>query len=202
MEKYLLSDLLCLYLKNKDKLYLNEINRRMKFCGYTKNEISMFIEFESDIINNKTEKYHKLFTDKKYIIGKNKDKFIFNNIDNYMYNPNSNNNLTLLLSETLTIIDEAIFITYTSKLNQYNAYNEIISMSKENSSNWLFFEFFNRMEYICRCANNITNGTKSAMYNDKNNILYENEMQICIKRWNDIDISSRNFIPYTNEYYN
>lgn len=118
-----------------------------------------------------------------------------------MYEPDSSVEYTLLLSEIITIIDEAIFITYTSKLNEYLTCNEILSMAQENQKIGYFFEFFNRMKYICRCANNVFNGTKSSLYKDKTNKLYDTEMQICIKRWQDIDISSRNFKPYTNEYY-
>ena len=56
------------------------------------------------------------------------------------------------------------------------------------------------MEYLCRCADHIIDGPKQALYNEKTGIFYDNEMQICLSRW-PVDISSRNFIPYTEEYF-
>ena len=201
MQELLLSDLICLYIQTKEKKYIQELEYRMHFCGYTKDEILMFIEFETNIINKRKDKYKKSLINNKYIIGKKDNINIFKNIDEYMYNPESNGKKTLMICETLTIIDEAIFLTYSKKLNEYNSKEEILSLSKENESNWLFFEFCNRLEYICRCANKIFDNNKSSIYIDKIHKLYDNEMQICIKRWKDIDVSSKNFIPYTNQYF-
>lgn len=114
-----------------------------------------------------------------------------------MYNPDSDNSKTLLISETLSIIDEAIFVSYSTKISNYKSKEEIIYLSQENEDNWLYFEFFNRLEYVCRCANKIIDGPKSSLYWEKIGILYENEMQICMKRWKNIDVSSKKFVPYT-----
>lgn len=200
MKEMLLSDLLCLYYSTYEKKYLDEIKNRMLFCGYTVNEINEFIRFESDILNSKEEKYNKKIIDRHYIIGKNKKEYIFKNIENYMYSPDSDNKKTLLISETIAIIDEAIFLSYSKLLNTYNASKEIIYLSQENENNWLYFEFMNRLEYICRCANKVFDAPKKALYSEKNMSLYDNEMQICLLRWN-VDVSSRKFVPYTQEYY-
>ena len=197
----LLSDLICLYNNSRDEKYLNEIRRRMIFCGFTVPEINEFIYFENNIINSSKRKYDKRILDNYYIIGKNKKNKIFEYPELYMFDPKKDNSKTLMISETLAIIDEAVFITYSSKLSSYKAKDEIISLSEEKSSNWLFYEFRNRIEYICRCANRIIDGPDTALYNDKNNILYDNEMQICIMRWKNIEVGSRNFIPYTEQYF-
>lgn len=200
MKEMLLSDLLCLYYTTHENKYLNEIKNRMLFCGYTNDEIYEFIRFESEILNSKEEKYSKKIIDRHYIIGKNKNKYIFQNPEIYMYNSNGDNKKTLLISETIAIIDEAIFLSYSKLLNTYNASKEIIYLAQENENNWLYFEFMNRLEYICRCANRVFDGPKKASYSEKSIRLYDNEMQICLYRWN-VDVSSRKFIPYTEEYY-
>lgn len=200
MEKFLLSDLLLQYSLTKDKIYYEEIKNRMLFCGFTIEEVLEFINFESKILEQKKCIDNKLILDKKYIVGEKHATKIFDNIENYMFDPDRNNENTLMISETIAIIDEAIFLSYSNAINEYVAKTEILNLTKENETNWLYFEFKNRIEYICRCANKIINGPKYALYNKKNSNLYNNEMQICIMRWN-VDVSSKNFIPYTNQYY-
>lgn len=200
MKEMLLSDLLCLYHSTNESKYLKEIKNRMLFCGYTNDEIYEFIRFESEILNFKKAKYSKKIIDRHYIIGKNKKEYIFKNIKNYMYSPDNDNKKTLLISETIAIIDEAIFLSYSKLLKTYNASKEIIYLAQENENNWLYFEFMNRLEYICRCANRVFDGSKKSLYSEKSMRLYDNEMQICLLRWN-VDVSSRKFIPYTEEYY-
>ena len=200
MKEMLLSDLLCLYHSTNESKYLKEIKNIMLFFGYTNDEITEFIQFENDILNSKEEKYNKKIIEKHYIIGKNKNNYIFQNPGIYMYNPDGNNKKTLLISETIAIIDEAIFLSYSKLLNTYNASKEIMYLAQENENNWLYFEFMNRLEYVCRCANKIFNGPKKALYSEKSEILYDNEMQICLSRWN-IDVSSKKFIPYTQQYF-
>lgn len=201
-KKLLLSDLLYLYKITQNQKYIDEVKERMIFCGFTDSEINEFILFENKIIESNEKKYDKCIMDNYYIIGKDKKDYIFKDISMFKYNPDSDNKKTLLISETLAIIDEAIFLTYSNKINNYKAKDEIINLSLENSSNWVYYEFRNRIEYICRCANHIVDGPDYAFYNDKKDILYENEMQICMSRWGNIDVKSRNFIPYTEEYFN
>lgn len=200
MENFLLSDLLLQYSLTKDKIYYEEIKNRMLFCGFTIEEVSEFINFEGKILKQRKHTDNKLILDKKYIVGKKQEAKIFDNIKNYMFDPDRNNENTLMISETIAIIDEAIFLSYSNAINEYAAKTEILNLTKENETNWLYFEFKNRIEYICRCANKIINGPKYALYNKKNSNLYNNEMQICIMRWN-VDVSSKNFIPYTSEYF-
>lgn len=199
-EGLLLSDLLCLYYSTNKKKYYDELRKRMIFCGFTGEEIAEFIDFESYILSFKEKKYSKRIIDTYYIIGKNNAKSIFVNPNFYMFNPEKDNKNTLMISELISIIDEAIFLSYSPKIETYVAKNEIINLSLENSDNWLFFEFKNRIEYICRCANHIIDGPKSVLFSEKTDILYDNEMQICLKRWN-IDVSSKNFTPYTQQYF-
>lgn len=199
-EGLLLSDLLCLYYITNKEEYLEELKARLFFCGFSNKEAIEFIKFESFILDCRKEKYKGEILKKYYIIGKNKNEKIFDDCNLYMFSPQHDNNKTLMISELLVIIDEAIFLSYSKKIESYVAKDEIIKMSLENSSNWVFFEFKNRLEYICRCANHIIDGPKSVLYSDKTDILYDNEMQICLKRWN-VDVSSRNFIPYTKQYY-
>lgn len=199
-EGLLLSDLLCLYYKTNEIKYLEELKLRMMFCGYTNEEISEFIIFETNILYSRKNTYVKNILKTYYIIGKNTSKNIFLNPNSYMFDPEKDNKKTLMISELISIIDEAIFLTYSPKIKTYNAKNEIYNLSLETSSNWLFFEFKNRLEYICRCANHIINGPKSTLFSKKIDILYDNEMQICLKRWN-VDVSSRNFVPYTQQYF-
>ena len=139
MKEMLLSDLLCLYHSTNESKYLKEIKNRMLFCGYTNDEIYEFIRFESEILNSKKEKYSKKIIDRHYIIGKNKKEYIFKNIKNYMYSPDNDNKKTLLISETIAIIDEAIFLSYSKLLKTYNASKEIIYLAQENENNWLYF---------------------------------------------------------------
>ena len=139
MKEMLLSDLLCLYYTTYENKYLNEIKNRMLFCGYTNDEIYEFIRFENEILNSKKAKYSKKIIDRHYIIGKNKKEYIFKNIKNYMYSPDNDNKKTLLISETIAIIDEAIFLSYSKLLKTYNASKEIIYLEQENENNWLYF---------------------------------------------------------------
>ena len=201
MNNLLLSDLICLYIEKKENKYLKEIEKRMLFSGFTKDEIFEFIDFEMNIICNRKKKYDKPLLDKRYIIGKKDKNKIFDVPEKYMYNPESLGNDVLMISETIVIIDEAIFVSYTSKLLEYKSYDEILAISKENDGNWLFFEFFNRLEYICRCANKLDTPIKSSIYADKIGILYDNEMQLCLLRWKNFDISSKKFEPYSDEYF-
>ena len=201
MEGLLLSDLLCLFNSTADNKYIEEIKKRMFFCGFTIVEITEFINFENNILNSKKEKYNVSIINNYFLIGKKKKQCYFSHPENYMFNPESNNENTLMISELISIIDEAIFLTYSTVLDTYYAKEEIKYLSLEEPTNWLFFEFKNRIEYICRCANHIINGPKSVLYGNKTDMLYDNEMQVCLKRWKNIDVSSRNFIPYTYQYF-
>ena len=201
LEDLLLSDLLCLYLTTNEPKYYEQLKFRFLFCGFTIVELQEFLRFEKEIISCREEKYNKSITDKYWIIGKQDQKVIFDDPDIYMYDPDSDNSKTLLISETLSIIDEATFISYSRKITDFKSKYEILYLSQESEENWLYFEFFNRMEYICRCANKIMDGPKVSLYSEKIGILYENEMQICMKRWKDIDVSSKRFVPYTEQYF-
>ena len=202
MKEYLISDLLCLYKTTKSKMYLDEVKRRLSFCSFTGKEIKEIIRFENEIIDSKKEKYSKKIIDKYWFLGKKSKEYFFKNIDEYMYNPDSNNSKVLLLSELLTILDEAILLKYSNQLDNYKAKLEILKLSKENEKNWVFFEFKNRIEYSCRCANHIVDGPKQSLYNEKINYLYDNELQIILFRWpSEFYNPSYTFIAYSNQYY-
>lgn len=91
MEKFLLSDLLLQYSLTKDKIYYEEIKNRMLFCGFIIEEVSEFINFEGKILKQRKHTDNKLILDKKYIVGKKQEAKIFDNIENYMYDPDKNN---------------------------------------------------------------------------------------------------------------
>jgi hypothetical protein len=202
MKEYLISDLLCLYKTTKSKMYLDEVKRRLSFCSFTGKEIKEIIRFENEIIDSKKEKYSKKIIDKYWFLGKKSKEYFFKNIDEYMYNHDSNNSKVLLLSELLTILDEAILLKYSNQLDNYKAKLEILKLSKENEKNWVFFEFKNRIEYSCRCANHIVDGPKQSLYNEKINYLYDNELQIILFRWpSEFYNPSYTFIPYSNQYF-
>ena len=194
----LLSDLICLS-KNKNDAFFTELKRRLIFCGFTEREIEELVNFEILIYHANILKYTGKIKNKHWIIGKENETHIFEDTDMYQYNTDNKN--TLLLSTLLAIIDEAFVLSHSSKIDNYKAKEEIKRLAKETQDNWLFFEFKNRIEYTCRCANHIINGPKKSIYNEKISILYDNEMQICMNRWSNINIYSRNFEPYTESYF-
>ena len=177
LKQLMVSDLIYLYDITNDMKYYNEIKERILFCGFNINMVDLLINFENEIISLKKEKYDKSVKEKHWIIGKKNNEHIFLNPDDYMYDPENINSKTLLLSETQVILDEAVFLTYSSKIMNYKSKDEIFNLSQENQNNWLFYEFKNRMEYLCRCANHIIDGPKQALYNEKTGIFYDNEMQ-------------------------
>ena len=200
LKQLMVSDLIYLYDITNDKKYYNEIKERILFCGFNIKMLDLLINFENEIISLKKEKYDKPLKEKHWIIGKKNNEHIFSNPNDYMYDPENINPKTLLLSETQVILDEAVFLTYSRKIINYKAKDEIFHLSQENQDNWLFYEFKNRMEYLCRCADHIIDGPKIALYNEQTGTFYDNEMQICMSRWS-VDISARNFEPYTEQYY-
>ena len=90
-EGLLLSDLLCLYYKTNETKYLKELKLRMMFCGYTNEEISEFIIFETNILYSRKNTYDKNILNTYYIIGKNTSKNIFLNPNSYMFDPEKDN---------------------------------------------------------------------------------------------------------------
>lgn len=197
----LLSDLLCLYKETNDEKYLKEIKDRLHFCEFTNDEIEQFLRIEGEVIDSRTEKYNGLISEKYWIFGHKNKKRIFDSSDKYIYNPEDNTN-TLLLSELLAIIDEAIFLSLSNEINKYKAKDEILALANENKSNWLYIDFYSRVEYMLRCANHVMTNSISSLFPDKIRNLYDNETQILLFRWPSEFYNYDNlFIPYTNQYY-
>lgn len=205
MYRLLISDLAVNYLLTNDEKYKNELLKRFSFCGFGKKEVDEFICFEGNIFlvhkKEKNEYEEKTCIDKLFIIGKENCNMIFENKSNYEFNPNNVTSQTLYTSQLLAIIDEANVLSFSSKINNYKSKNEIIKMSKENSENWLYYEFKNRLEYICRCSNKIFSKDKKSIFEKSINKLYDNEMQLCIiSRWDSQTVAANAFQPYSSNY--
>lgn len=197
----LLSDLLCLYKKTNDEKYLTEIKDRLHFCTFNNEEIDEFLRIEGDVINSRIEEYNGPIEKKHWIIGHKTKKRIFESFNEYMYNPEDNTK-TLLLSELLAVLDEAIFLSFSNEINNYSAKNEILSLAKEDKTNWLYIDFYSRVEYMLRCANHVMTKSISSLFPDKIKYLYDNETQILLFRWPSDFYNYENlFIPYTDQYF-
>ena len=142
IKELLLSDLICLS-KTKNDVFYTELKRRMLFCGFTEKEIEELVYFETLIYHANILKYTGKIKNEHWIIGKENETHIFENKDMYEYNPNTDNKNTLLLSTLMAVIDEAIVLTYSSKIDNYKAKEEIKQLAKETQDNWLFFELKN-----------------------------------------------------------
>ena len=197
----LLSDLLCLYKKTNDEKYLTEIKDRLHFCTFNNEEIDEFLRIEGDVIDSRIEEYNGPIEKKYWIIGHKTKKRIFESFNEYMYNPEDNTK-TLLLSELLAVLDEAIFLSFSNEINNYSAKNEILSLAKEDKTNWLYIDFYSRVEYMLRCANHVMTKSISSLFPDKIKYLYDNETQILLFRWPSDFYNYENlFIPYTDQYF-
>lgn len=197
----LLSDLLCLYKKTNDEKYLTEIKDRLHFCTFNNEEIDEFLRIEGDVIDSRIEEYNGPIEKKYWIIGHKTKKRIFESFNEYMYNPEDNTK-TLLLSELLAVLDEAIFLSFSNEINNYSAKNEILSLAKEDKTNWLYIDFYSRVEYMLRCANHVMTKSISSLFPDKIRYLYDNETQILLFRWPSDFYNYENlFIPYTDQYF-
>lgn len=198
----LLDDLIIKHIKKNDEKAYQEIIKRLKFCGFNDYTIECIIGYESNIINHGKIR-NKLICDNYYLIPYKNSDIIFSEPSKCIYKLDENVfEETLLISELLAIIDEANIISYSNKLNEYKNKNEIKNLSLENSNNWLIREYNNRLENICRFANNISNLERKSLFKKNYNILYDNEMQIIMNnRWENLEIRDKLFEPYSEEYF-
>ena len=182
--KYTLSDLIIQSVYQSNDYYLKEAQKRLYYCGFSPNVINELIKSELNLSRLK---------DNKIIIEK---KFIDNN---FMIDSLKKNKEKLMLSELLCIIDECVMIgKYYSSNFTRNVALEIEPLSKENLSNFLMKEFYDRIESMFRNVNNLNLKFKGYINEEQIGSLYENEMKIIIKnRWSDVlDID---FVPYDIE---
>lgn len=197
-KELLISDLAIKYVKTGDESYKEELKQRFGFCGFKNKEYEEFIRFESNILRKHEEPQEKNIIDTFCIIGNQNKTNIFKNKEEYEYNPQQITNKTLYTSQLIALIDEAIILTFSSKIKEYIAKNEIVTLSKEDTSNWIYYEFNNRLEYICRCANKIKSLNNRSMFEENISKLYDNEMQLCILyRWQKETVAAKNFVPYS-----
>ncbi len=202
IKRLLISDLIILYNKTNEIKYINDLKNRFKFCGFTEKETEEFIDFETSLYEFKDCSYDKSIIDKHYIIGNENKKKIFLDETLYKLIPDSTSKKMLYTSEIVSILDEAAVLSYSSKVNDYKAKMEIINLATEKFSNWLYKEFYNRLEYLCRCANKVLTKNKSSIYKDKISNLFWNETKICIDaRWDPQYVSAKKFEPYSEEFY-
>ena len=198
----LLDDLIIKHIKKNDEKAYQEIIKRLKFCGFNDYTIECIIGYESNIINHGKIR-NKLICDNYFLIPYKNSNIIFSEPSKCIYKLDENVfEETLLISELLAIIDEANIISYSNKINEYKNKNEIKNLSLENSNNWLIREYNNRLENICRFANNISNLERKSLFKKNYNILYDNEMQIIMNnRWENLEIRDKLFEPYSEEYF-
>ncbi len=180
--KYTLSDLLIKYKYENNDVYLNEIKRRLLYCGFSKNVIDYLIKEESKLIKKNVNLIENIRITNDFKIEELKGK-----------------EDKLLLTELLCIIDEAMMITkYFAKDYSKALIDELESLNKEDGSNFLVKEFYQRIENYFRKANNLEWEFKGFYYEDHIDKLYENELDIIIlNRWHEyIDLK---VMPYTGE---
>ena len=169
--KYTISDLIIKSIYEDNNLYIDEIKKRLYYCGFSPNVIDEVIKTELKLVTNKK---NELFSSKRLI----NDNFKLSSVSIKK----------MMLSELLGLIDGAVMINnYFSNDYSYEIIKEIESISTEDMKNVLFQEFYNRIESSFRKANNLKLKFKGYVYEEQIGKLYENEMQIILKnRWSDI----------------
>ena len=149
--KYTLSDLLIKYKYDKNDIYLNEVKRRLKYCGFSTSVIECLIKEETKLINNDSESLIK-------------NIYITND---FKLNDIKGKEDKLLLSELLCIIDEAVMIKkYFVKDYNKDLLDELEPIKEEDLSNIFYLEFFNRIENYFRKGNNLKLAFKGFAYEE------------------------------------
>lgn len=199
---YTISDLIIELIRssNERKQFVkDEICNRMKYCGFDDNTIGYFISYEKAIANKKTKGLNEdILINKYYWYKKNITERIFCDADDYILIPNNRiSSKTLLTCEILCIIDEANILRNHVQCYNKNVMQEIIYLGNEGFNNWVYYEFYNRLENEYRFANNITNDYKGMYIQEKIDNLYYNEMGIImINRWKNIMPEEAIYVPY------
>ena len=179
-----LSDLIIKSIYEDNNIYLDEVKKRLYFCGFSPNVID-------EVIKNEL----KLVSDRKNEI------IISKTIINNDFKVENINIKKMMLGEILCLIDEAVMIDKFYK-DKYpiNLLDEIEKISMEDMNNFLFNEFYNRLEKCFRKANNLNLKFKGFVYEEQIGKLYENEMQIILKsRWGNV--LEIDFNAYKGDYY-
>lgn len=176
-----ISDLIIKSIYEKKGLYIEEVKKRLYYCGFSPNVIDEVIKNELKLAKRKNESIIK-----KTVIDKT---FKVENIDVKK----------MMLGEILCLIDEVVMINkYYQDQYPKSVLQELESISKEDLNNFLFKEFYNRLEKCFRTANNLKLKFKGFVYEEQIGKLYENEMQIIVmNRWNSI--LEIDFNPYSGE---
>lgn len=179
---FTVSDLIikCIY-ENND-LYIEEVKKRLYYCGFSPNVIDEVMKGELKLVHNKE---NKLISEKRII----NDDFQIDNI----------NVKNMMLGELLSLIDEAVMINkFFSDKYSPRVLKEIELISKENMHNIFFKAFYNRLEKCFRKANNLELKFKGFVYEEQIGKLYENEMQILLRnRWGSI--LELDYEPYSGD---
>ena len=134
--KYTISDLVIKSIYDNNELYLDEVKKRLYFCGFSPNVGDEIIKSELKLVGCKK---NELLTSKVII----NNTFKVSDIDTKR----------MMLIELLCLIDEAVMIAKFYK-NKYSddVLSEIEFISKEDIQNILFKEFYNRLEKCFRKA--------------------------------------------------
>lgn len=199
---YTISDLIIELIESSNerrKIVKDEICSRMKYCGFDDNTIGYFISYEKAIVNKKTEKLNEdMLINKYYWYKKNIEEPIFCDADDYILIPNNKiSSKALLTCEILCIIDEANILRNHVQCYNKNVMHEINYLGNEDFNNWIYYEFYNRLENEYRFANNITSDYKGMYIQEIIDNLYYNEMGIImINRWKNIMPEEAIYVPY------
>ena len=166
-----ISDLTIKSIYENNDIYLDELKKRLYYCGFSPNVIDEVIKRELKLVASRKN---------ELIISK---RIIDNNFKNENIDVKK-----MMLGEILCLIDEAVMINkfYSDKYSN-EVLKEIELISVEDMHNFLFKEFYNRIEKCFRKANNLKLKFRGFVYEEQIGKLYENEMGLILKsRWSDV----------------
>jgi len=156
------TDVVIEYIKG-DNNALDELYRRLLYCDIDKLTAANIIESEIEIIKRKKVKNNFSIKNKFWWINKNdindtsysRELLPLQEKKYYLFYNDKISDNALLLSEIISIFDEANYIS-KSKIyfNNNDVQNEIELISSYNDErSWLLGEIYNRFNYLFHCAN-------------------------------------------------
>lgn len=179
-KKYTIGDLLIKYKYENKEEYLNEIKDRLDYCGFEQETRDLLIKNELELI-----KEDKFPLSNNWVV---KEGF------SVQYLKDNLSNIPLI--ELLCIIDEVIVMLMKS-INNFpvRILWNFEELEEENENNFLFKEFFDRIEKCYRDCKHLNISFRGRITQKEADNLYENEMNtIVLNRWKGlIKVSSK---PY------
>ena len=207
MKKLLFTELIIEALKGNENAYIEAYNR-LKFCGFDEKTIQHIMLCEKKIIQKRNLTFdkpiHKIF----WWVNKldnYKDKNLFEKpIEQYFFtNMNSINENTLSLGELISFYDEAYYISHFCQNVPINVLKETINIAKyEDDRSWIVGEFYSRIDYLYRLANNINTNNNKITDIHKIHAFYDNEVHIIMSyKWRELINIPDSWEAYTDDYY-